>query len=100
MTTAELAKTPVLCDYQGYRGLLGYDVYYGDYLFFLSNERDGMECATLLKAHPEYKYSYAINFHYDLAGNIEFEGCSITNIHYPYGTPSELIFKKQTKFSL
>ena len=100
MTTEELAKTPILCDYYSNHGLLGYDVHYREYLFFLSNDRNGMECRSLLIAHPEYKYSYAITFHYDLSGNIDFESCCITNIHYPADVPGELIFKKQTKFSL
>ena len=47
MTTEELAKTPILCDYYSNHGLLGYDVHYGEYLFFLSNDRNGMECRSL-----------------------------------------------------
>lgn len=100
MTTIELAKTPMICTYYDCLGMIGFDPSCSDWLFFLSNRKDGMSNGPLLKAHPEYRCSYAVSYRLsDFGGNIDFVQAGITNIQYP-SEPGNLIFKKQTKFSL
>ena len=101
MTRHELFKQPLTCKYKGTPGILAIDSENEDsYIYFLSDERNGLTCQALLIKYPQYKYTYAISPCYDKDGHIDFFKSDITHISHIYSSIDELIFKKQIKFSL
>jgi hypothetical protein len=100
MTLAQLASSPQLCEYYGIPGMMAHDMRGTDHIFFLNNDRNGMENRSLLNEHPEYKYSYAVYIRFlDGSQDIDFKSVGVDLVNPP-SISGELIFKKQTKFSL
>ena len=98
MTRHEIHEHPIECCYKGDPGIVSTNPEdERDYLYFVSNSRDGMICRALLKKYPQYKCTYALTPSINTDGHIDFERSGITMIK---GLKGELIFKKPTKFSL
>ena len=97
MTRKELHAHPLECCYEGDPGIVATNPdHESDFIYFVSNKRDGLTCSALLRKYPQYRFTYAFSPSFD-GDEINFEKSGITNIKNLKG---DLIFKKPTKFSL